>query len=94
MQEVKSIDVMPLVKMKAIFGIVIGLVYGVIFGIFSAYIGLAKGITWLEVFRVALMVIAPIIFGIIAFIRGAVVALLYNFFAEKVGGIQLNLVQK
>lgn len=94
MQEVKSIDVMSLAKMKAIFGIVIGLVYGVIFGIFSAYIGLAKGITWLEVFGVALMVIAPIIFGIIAFIRGAVVALLYNFFAEKVGGIQLNLVQK
>ena len=94
MQEIKSLDVMSLAKMKAIFGIVIGLVYGVIFGIFSASIGLAKGITGLEVFGVALIVIAPIIFGIIAFIMGAVVALLYNFFADKVGGIQLNLVQK
>lgn len=94
MQEIKSIDIMSLAKIKSIFGIVVGLVYGIIFGLFSASIGLAKGITGLEVFGVALIVIAPIIFGIIAFIMGAIIALLYNFFADKVGGIQVNLVQK
>ena len=94
MQEVKSIDVMSLAKIKAIFGIVVGLVYGIIFGIFSASIGVSKGVTGLEVFGVALIVIAPIIFGIMAFIMAAGVALLYNFFAEKVGGIQLILMQK
>jgi uncharacterized membrane protein (DUF485 family) len=50
-------------------------------------------VTGLEVFGVTLIVIAPIIFGILAIIMAVVVALLYNFFAEKVGGIQLNLMQ-
>jgi hypothetical protein len=42
MQEVISIYIMSLAKIKAIFGIVVGLVYGIIFGIFLRASGFRK----------------------------------------------------
>jgi len=40
------------------------------------------------------IIIFPIIFGIISFIVGAITAFLYNAFAGKIGGIQIELSEK
>jgi hypothetical protein len=94
MQEIKSIDPMSLAKIKALFGIIIGLVYGILVAVILSGRGLSAGIPGLEALGVMAIIILPIILGILAFIIGAIVALIYNFLAEKIGGIQVSLVQK
>jgi hypothetical protein len=94
MQEVKSIDVMSLAKIKAVFGIIIGLVYGIMAAFIFGAMGMSRGVTGLEVFGVLSIVIFPIVFAIMAFVIGAIVAVLYNVIAGWVGGIRVDLVQK
>lgn len=94
MQEIKSIDVMSFAKIHAVFGIIIGIIYGIMAAFVFGALGLATGGTGLEVFGLAAIVIFPIIFGIVAFIMGAITAIVYNVIAGMVGGIQVNLVQK
>ena len=91
MQEIKSIDIMSWAKIHALFGIVWGLIEGIIAAIVFPSIGLVHGMIGLTVFGVASIVLFPIIFGIIAFIMGTIMALLYNFFAGKIGGVQVDL---
>lgn len=94
MQEIKSIDIISWAKIHALFGIVVGLIYGVctafVFGLF----GIAEEMSGVVAFGVASIVIFPIILGILGFISGAIMAFLYNIFAAKIGGVQLELVQK
>ena len=94
MQEIKSVDIMSWAKIHALFGIVWGLIEGIIAAIVFPSIGLVHGMIGLTVLGVASIVLFPIIFGIIAFIMGAIMAMLYNFFASKIGGIEVNLVVK
>ena len=47
-----------------------------------------------EIFSLAVIVIFPIIFGILALIIGAIAALLYNAFASRIGGIEIELGNK
>jgi uncharacterized membrane protein (DUF485 family) len=94
MQEVKSVDVISLAKIKAIFGIVVGLICGIVFAIIGGGIGFAKGLPGVEVFGILSIVMFPITLAICGLIGGAIIALLYNFFADRMGGIQVNLVQK
>lgn len=94
MQEIKSIDIISWAKIHALFGIVIGLVYGVCTAFVFGAAGLANNMTGLEIFGVASIVIFPIVMAIMGFICGAIMAFLYNVFAAKVGGVQVELVQK
>jgi hypothetical protein len=94
MQEIKSVDIVSWAKIHALFGIVSGLIYGVIVALFSSAIGTARGMPGLGALGLLSIIVFPIMFAIIAFLMGAIMALLYNFFADKVGGIQINLVQK
>jgi len=94
MQEIKSIDIISWAKIHALFGIVFGLIYGIctafVFGLF----GIAAEKSGFVAFGVASIVVFPIILGIMGFITGAIMAFLYNVFAAKIGGVQLELVQK
>lgn len=94
MQEIKSIDVMSWAKIHALFGIVFGLIYGVIWAFMGTAIGIKRGLPGVEAFGILSIVIFPIIFAICGFIGGVIMGFLYNIFADKVGGIQVNLVQK
>ncbi len=94
MQEIKSVDVMSVAKIKAVFGIIFGLVYGILAAFLFGAIGMSRGATGLEVFGVASIVIFPIVFAIVAFIMGAIIAVLYNFIAGKIGGVQVDLAPK
>lgn len=94
MQELKSTIVMSLAKIKAVFGIIIGLVYGIIAAFFLGVAGASGGTTGLEVFGIAAIAIFPIIFAVLAFMVGAIVAILYYVIAGWAGGIRVDLVQK
>lgn len=71
-----------------------GLIYGIMFVLMGAAFGLSRGMRGVEAFGLLSIIMFLIIFAICGFTGGAITALLYNFFAEKMGGIQVNLVQK
>ena len=94
---VKSVDIFSWAKIQALFGIVFGLFYGIMFAIIGAAMGMSKGTPGaqaLESLGVLSIVAFPIIFAIMGFICGAIMALLYNFFAGSVGGVKIELVEK
>lgn len=64
------------------------------FTLFGVSIGFEKSIPGIEIFSLASIAIFPIIFGIMALIIGAIAALLYNAFASKIGGIEIELGNK
>ena len=48
----------------------------------------------METFGFISIIVFPIIFAIMGFICGAIMAFLYNLFASAVGGVQIELVEK
>ena len=94
MAVIKSVEIMSVAKIKALFGIVSGLFWGCVFALFGVSIGFEKSVPGIEIFSMASIVIFPIIFSILALIIGAIVALLYNTFASMIGGIEIELVNK
>ena len=97
----QSIRVLPLALMSgligAIIGLIIGIFYAILFGaIFSA---IPPGTVTTEVFDfgwfstifgVAAIIIMPTTGFVAGLIQGALVAVLYNFFAPRIGGIKLR----
>jgi hypothetical protein len=95
MAVVKSVDIFSWAKIQALFGIVFGLFYGILFAVMSAVVGLSKvapGMSSIEAMGVLSIIIFPIMFAVMGFICGAIMALLYNIFAKTVGGVQVELV--
>jgi hypothetical protein len=91
MAVIKSVEIMSWAKIHALFGIVFGLVYGIMVGVVFTAVGASMGRGGMEVFGIASVIIFPIVFGIMSFIVGAIMAFLYNFFASKIGGIRIEL---
>ena len=94
--EVKKINILALAKISGIILATIGLVM-----VFLLYLGLTFS-TDVEMaanfnhpliaqFGYFSIIIFPIVFGIQGFVSGAVIAFLYNMFAEKIGGIKVEL---
>jgi hypothetical protein len=94
MAVIKSVEIMSVAKIKALFGIVLGLFWGCMFALFGVSIGFEKSIPGVEIFSLAAIIIFPIIFGIMALIIGAIAGLLYNAFASRIGGIEIELGNK
>jgi len=88
---IKSVEIMSWAKIHALFGIVFGLVYGIMVGLVFTAIGVSMDRGGMTAFGIASVIIFPIIFGIMSFIMGAIMAFLYNFFASRIGGIQVEL---
>jgi len=91
MAVIKSVEIMSWAKIQALFGIVFGLLYGIVVGLVLTAVGVGMDRGGMTAFGIASVVIFPIIFGIMAFIGGAITAFLYNVFAGKFGGIQIEL---
>jgi hypothetical protein len=89
---VKKFDVYSVAKVYAVIGVVIGFFIGLMIAIFAG-LGSAASDTMgfpgvgLVGMGVAAIVVAPIVYGIMMFISGAVSALIYNFVAQKIGGV-------
>ncbi len=95
MQEVKKIGVFSLAKIEAVMGAVIGFIAGIIWAIIgTAFIGFAgPGMPFGSglLFGIAAIVLLPILYALIGFIGGALVAFIYNIVAGWIGGIEIEL---
>lgn len=93
---VKRVGVISLAKLLAAINAVFGFLFGLMFALMSlvgasfANSG-AEGLFGL-VFGVAGVFFVPIFYGIMGFVSGVLTAVLYNFFAGMVGGLELDLV--
>ena len=94
MKVIKSIEIISWAKIHALFGIVIGLIYGIIFAVLGTAVSIHAGMPGVGAFGLMSIIIFPIMFAIMGFICGAIMAFLYNVFADKIGGIQVELVDK
>ena len=94
MTVIKSIEIFSWAKIHALFGIVFGLIYGILFAIMGAAIGAKYSLPGATTLGLLSIIVFPIIFGIMAFICGAILAFLYNVFASKIGGIEIELAEK
>ena len=93
----KKINVLSLAKLQAVLMAVFGLIMALLSGIFLTafggklteyYSGMGMEVPlfgWMQV------ITTPLIYAIVGFISGAVIALLYNLVAKWIGGIKLEL---
>ncbi len=89
---VKEMGVLSLAKIQALVmgavGLIIGLVYGVILSISLAFtvsplLGFGLGLLFI--------IAMPLFYAGLGFVFGALGAFLYNFIADKIGGVELKL---
>ncbi len=97
MVELKKIDILSTALMTGFLYLVIGLIIGLIFGCF-VLIGLAGlnstfdgAFDFSGIGALVFVCAMPIIYGIIGFIGGVILALAYNIIASVVGGIKFEL---
>ena len=99
---IRKLGILSFAKIQGVMGFVIGLIIGVIYGlIIIAYsllgASMLKGDSALAiggggvVVGIVAMIAFPIMYGIIAFIGGALGALIYNIFAGMVGGVEIEV---
>jgi len=100
---IRRFNVFSVAKIQGFLGFVIGLLIGVIYGlvfmIFGAAISSlapqgdsqAMGGVGAIVIGLVIMIAVPIFYGILAFIGGAIGALVYNLAAGVVGGLKFEL---
>lgn len=93
--EIKYVDPLSLAKVSAAISAIIGLIVGLLLTILALPVltiiaaagfgGIGTGL------GIASIVIFPITGGIGGFIGGAIIAVIYNFIAPRIGGIKINL---
>ena len=98
---ISSVPVVPFALMFGVISAVIGLVMGIIFAVFfgaftsvpiptDAIENQVVVLGWFRtLFSIGALIIMPILGFAGGFIQGAIYAVLYNFLAPKIGGIQL-----
>jgi hypothetical protein len=94
MKVIKSVEIISWAKIHALFGIVFGLFYGILFAVMGAAIGMSANMPGVGALGLMSIIIFPIMFTIMGFICGAIMAFLYNIFADKIGGIQVELIDQ
>jgi len=95
MKEVKSVDILSVGKIYGLFGVIIGFVIGLIVTAIASLLPAGTSITGLSTMFVGVgifsIIISPIIYGLISFLVGCICAAIYNFLAERFGGIKIEL---
>jgi len=93
----KRVGVISVAKFAGVFYAGVGLLVGVMFAGISSLAGMAGASmhdvpSWIgPIFGVGAIVLLPLLYGVLGFIFGAIVAGLYNVFSGFVGGIELEL---
>jgi len=86
--EIKKYDVMSVAKISGITGAIFGFIIGIFAALIGGFAGAMAGGAVMGAGLGLLAIIAfPILYGIMCFISGAIGVLIYNFVAEKIGGI-------
>ena len=91
-KEVKQIDALSLAKLLALIQGSIGLVIGFFFSLFTLpyHMGFGRMMSPFLFFGLGSIIILPVMYGILGFLMGLVIAFLYNLFARRIGGIKLK----
>jgi hypothetical protein len=99
MQEIKKFDVLSVAKiegaMGAVIGFIIGLIWAAIGIVIFDFAGMAGAAMprWASIFfGGAAIIIMPIVYAILGFIGGIIVAFIYNVLAGWIGGVKIELV--
>ena len=93
MVRVRSVDVMSCAKIYGVLHLAIGVVIGLLF-VLIGLIGFAAAPGQQKFGMIGVLVFAalsPFIYGALGFVLGAIGALLYNWVASAIGGIQMEL---
>jgi len=99
-KEIKSIPVVPFALMIGAISVVIGFLYALIFILpMSLLIGTipTQGMEGMQFvglgagFGILMLIVMPIVAFIAGFIAYAIIALVYNVLAPRIGGIKLEL---
>jgi hypothetical protein len=92
---VKRIGVASVAKIYGAISAAIGLLVGVFFAMASIVgAGLAEGTDGAflgPIFGIGAIIMAPIFYGVMGLIGGAIGAVLYNVFAGMVGGVSIEV---
>ena len=93
MVRLRSVDVMSCAKIYGVLHMAIGVLIGLLF-VLIGLIGLAAAPGQQKFGMIGVLVFAglsPFLYGAFGFVFGAVGALLYNWVASSIGGIQMEL---
>jgi len=91
MYSIRSVDVRSCAKTAgALYGALALLVVPV--GIVGILVGLVKG-NGETVGASVLLVVAPLLYGVLGFVVGALAAWVYNLVASRMGGIEIELAE-
>ena len=91
----KSIGVFSMAKMLGALYAVAGFLIGLLFALASV-VGAgfadagAEGV-WALMFGVGSVIILPVFYGVMGFLAGALMSVIYNVVAGLAGGVELNL---
>tara|TARA_Y100000310_G_C20628048_1_gene787048 strand:+ start:411 stop:731 length:321 start_codon:yes stop_codon:yes gene_type:complete len=106
MAKLKKLNVPSFAKLQAVLTAFVGLIAGILYSFGGLVVDVLVSIGWLSsasastpglsfgtVLAFGALVGMPIIFATFGFILGLVEALLYNLFARRFGGIEMELEQ-
>lgn len=104
MQKLKKLGVMSVAKVYGLLGVVFGLIVGIALALFGAAFSgtgiegtgiqpytVADGSNLVAGFGLAAIIIAPIVYGVLFFIMGAVGAFIINIILGITKGIEIEL---
>ncbi|MCK4730074.1 MAG: hypothetical protein KAT28_02040 [Candidatus Aenigmarchaeota archaeon] len=92
-QELKSIGVLSFAVVLGLMEALIGLVMGIFIAVGGVLIGsMLGGAAEGGIIGIFAIIVYPIMFFIMGFLGGAIVALVYNFVADKYKGIELEFI--
>lgn len=92
---VKSVGILSVAKIygaiSAAFGLVLGCFFALAGVVGGGLAGNSEGAIFAPLFGVGAIVVAPIFYGIMGLLGGALGAVLYNVFAGMVGGVSIEV---
>ncbi|MDE1873920.1 MAG: hypothetical protein KGI04_02255 [Candidatus Micrarchaeota archaeon] len=91
MQTIKKLGVMSVAKIEGVIGVVVGFIIGILVFLVGSAASSIAGTSSLGGLGALSLIIFPIVYGIMLFIFGAVIAWVYNMVAGEIGGIQIDL---
>ena len=93
MVRLRSVGVLSCAKIYGVIHMALGILFGLFF-VLIAMVGLAAAPAQQKIGMIGILIIAalsPFIYGALGFVVGALGALLYNWIASAIGGIEMEL---